>query len=253
MPLAWCYLAAFLAGIVAAAASQAQTVLPPDPSKTIGGRVSFEGFVDENGRDVAALTAASNGEPKHAWIVSPIYTRCPFTCSPITAALKTALRESALAPSDYGVVSLSFDPRETGESLRAFRETLQLPTGWLTVRAATAEALERTLASMDFRTMAIGEGQYAHPNLLVVLTPEMRLNEYIFGVTFPPEQLAAAVRAARSGGASSYRWYGYVVVFSAVGLLLSAFVFFTLLLKRRANSPPCSPSLGKRGGRQADG
>ena len=46
-----------LAGVVAGVgcrcrASHAQTLLPPDPSKTIGGTVSFAGFVDENGRDV---------------------------------------------------------------------------------------------------------------------------------------------------------------------------------------------------------
>jgi protein SCO1/2 len=215
--------------------SHAQTLLPPDPGKTLGGRVSFDGFVDENGRDVAALVGAPDGpDPPRAWIVSPIYTRCPFTCSPITAALKTALRESGLQPSEYRVVSLSFDPKETGEALRAFRGSLQLPDGWLTVRAAEPSALERTLKSLDFRTMEIGDGQYAHPNLIVLLTPDRRLTEYIFGVAFSPTQLAAAVRAARGGGSRWRGWRGDVLVLSGIGLLGSAFVFVTLLLKRRA-------------------
>jgi len=230
---AWYQLAALATGLLVVAASHAQTVLPPDPSKTIGGRVSFQGFVDENGRDVAALAGTPNGlDPAPVWIVSPIYTRCPFTCSPITTALKTALRESDLEPSAYRVVSLSFDPNETGESLRAFRAAMQLPAGWLTIRAASTDALERTLGNLDFRTMVIGDGQYAHPNLLAVLAPDMRLNEYIFGVTFSPTQMASAVRAAR-GGASSRARYGYVVVGSGIGLLVSAFIFFTVLLRRR--------------------
>lgn len=207
-------------------------MLPPDPSRTVGKQVPLDGFVDEQGRDVAGLLAAADNRAR-VWIVSPIYTRCPFTCSPITTALKTALRESDLAASDYRVISLSFDPNETAESLRAFRAALQLPADWLTIRAASPEALERTLKSLDFRTMAIGDGQYAHPNLLVVLAPDRRLNEYIFGVTFSPRQLAAAVRAARSGGASSRAWYGYLVVSAGIGLLVSGFVFCTLLLRRR--------------------
>ena len=76
----------------------AQTLLPPDPSKTVGGSVSFEGFVDENGRDVASLLARPTGRsPARPWIVSPIYTRCPFTCSPITSALRSALEGVGLA------------------------------------------------------------------------------------------------------------------------------------------------------------
>ncbi len=222
-----------LVSLAVIAASQAQTLLPPDPSKTIGERVSLDGFVDENEREVAALSAATTDREPRVWIISPIYTRCPFTCSPITNSLKAALRDSGLEPADYRVVSLSFDPYETGESLRRFREMLQLPDGWLTVRAAAPAALERTLGSLDFRTMTIGDGQYAHPNLLAVLTPDLRLNEYLLGVTFSPSQLAAAVRAARTGGTSARAWYRNLAVVSGVGLLVSATVFGALLLRRR--------------------
>jgi protein SCO1/2 len=220
--------------LVGLSASSAQTLLPPDPGKTIGGRVSFEGFVDESGRAIASLQGAADGSnPARAWIVSPIYTRCPYTCSPITAALRSALQASGLQPSEYRVVSFSFDPDETGESLRAFRRALQLPDSWLTLRAREPRALERTLGSLDFRTIKLGDGQYAHPNLIAVLAPDMRLTEYIFGVSFSPTQLAAAVRAARNGGSWVRGWHGHLLVFSGTGLLVSAFVFFTLLLKRR--------------------
>ncbi len=224
----------WLAALAALSITHAQTLLPPDPSKTLGGTVSFAGFVDERGRDVAALVGAPAGPTTvRAWIVSPIYTRCPFTCSPITTALRSALNESGLQASEYRVVSFSFDPHETGETLRAFRTGLQLPESWLTLRAAEPGALERTLRSLDFRTMEIGDGQYAHPNLLAVLAPDMRLTEYIFGVTFSPTELAAAVRAARSGGSSAPAWHGYWLVLSGTGLLASAFVFFTVLQRRR--------------------
>ena len=212
-----------------------QTLLPPDPSKTIGGKVSFAGFVDETGRDAAALIGAPGvSERAVPWIVSPIYTRCAYTCSPLTASLRSALEQSGLQPSEYRVVSFSFDPEETGEALRAFRTALQLPDGWLTLRAADRGALERTLRSLDFRTIKLNDGQFAHPNLIAVLAPDLRLTEYVFGVTFPPKRLAGAVQRARAGGSWWVPWQGSFFVMAGIGLLTSTFVFFSLLKRRRA-------------------
>ena len=214
----------------------AQTLLPPDPSRTIGGIVSFEGFVDENGRDVSSLLRAADGaELARPWIVSPIYTRCPRTCSPITSGLRSALERSGLQPSEYRVVSFSFDPEETGDGLRAFRSRMQLPEGWVTARAAEPAALERTLNSLDFRTIKMADRQYDHPNLLAVLTPDRQLTEYVFGTAFSPAQLAAAVRRARAGGSWWAGWRSDLFAFAGVGLVVSAFAFSALLLRRRGD------------------
>jgi cytochrome oxidase Cu insertion factor (SCO1/SenC/PrrC family) len=224
----------WLAWLVPLSASRAQTLLPPDPSQTVGRSVSFEGFVDEQGRDAASLIDAPGGSSApRAWIISPIFTRCQFTCVPITTALRSALRESGLRPTEYRVLSFSFDPEETSEGLQAFRTAIQLPADWLTLRAGSSGALERTLKSLDFRTIKMGDGQFAHPNLIVLLAPDMRLTEYIFGVTFSPTQLAAAVRAARTGGSWWRGGHSYLLVISTIGLLVSTFVFFTILLRRR--------------------
>ena len=230
-----CVLVSLLA-MLARLPAGAQTFLPPDPSKTVGGTVSFEGFIDENGRDVPSLLReADRAEAARPWIVSPIYTRCPRTCSPITSGLRAALERSGLQPSAYRVVSFSFDPEETADGLRAFRTRMQLPQGWLTLRAAEPAALERTLKSLDFRTIKMADRQYDHPNLLAVLAPDMRLTEYVFGVAFSPTQLAAAVRRARAGGSWRAGRQSDVFTFAGIGLLVSAFAFSALLLRRRGS------------------
>src|SRR5512140_1363756 len=80
----------FLLVLCASSRAVGQTLLPPDPAVTIGNVVPFDGFVDEKGQDLGDL-----GTPR-AWIVSPIYTRCLYTCLPITAALRSALAQSGL-------------------------------------------------------------------------------------------------------------------------------------------------------------
>ncbi len=208
-----------------------QTALPPDPAASVGNVVPFDGFVDEDGHAFASLAGAADSR---AWVVSPIYTRCPFTCTPITSALRSALEKSGLQGSQYRVVSFSFDPNETAEGLRAFRARMELPAPWLTLRAADAVAIERTLRALDFRTITIGNGEFAHPNLIAILAPDQRLVKYLFGTTFAPAELAAAVQRARSGAAFAEPWEPYLFTFAALGLLLSSLVFFSLLSRRWA-------------------
>ena len=226
---------AMLAVLGIAAAAAAGTVLPPDPSRTVGNRVSFDGFADENGRAFSALVPqAELARDPRPWVVSPMYTRCPHTCSALTAGLRRALEQSGLGASEYRVLSFSFDPEETGAGLRGLREKSALPAEWLTLRALQPESLERTLASLDFRTIARGDGDFDHPNLVAVLAPDMRLATYLFGVTLSPSELARSVRRARDGVSAVDSWGTYGFVISAVGFSASALAFAWLLGRRRA-------------------
>lgn len=225
--------AALLLGI--ATGGSTETLLPPDPSRTIGEVISFAGFVDEAGRDFASAagTADARGQPA-PWVVSPIYTRCMHTCSALTTSLKRALADSGTDPAAYRVLSFSFDPAETAEGLHAFRAKANLPPDWLTLRAGDAQALARTLNSLDFRTIALGDGQFQHPNLVAILAPDMRLASYVFGVNFSPGDLGRAIRRARSGVSWLDAWRSSLFFFAAIGFLASAIVFVFLLYRRRS-------------------
>ena len=130
--LAW----TLLASLALSAGAMAGTLLPPDSARAVGNRVPFDGFADQNGRPLASLvTSAELQRDPRPWIVSPMYTRCPHSCSALTAGLRRALDRSGLSPSEYRIVSFSFDPKETDERLRQFRARMQLPSSWLTLRA----------------------------------------------------------------------------------------------------------------------
>jgi len=212
-------------------------LLPPNPSSTVGNLIRFDGFVDENGREISAsLPMQELVRDRRPWIVSPMYTRCPHTCSAITAGLHRALDQSGLGPSEYRILSFSFDPNETDDSLRRFRARMELPSDWLTLRAHDPQAIERTLKSLDFRTITTGDGEFDHPNLVAVLAPDMRLNGYLFGINVSPTELARAVRRARAGVFAADAWRPYLFLFAALGFLASAWVFGLLLSRRRART-----------------
>jgi cytochrome oxidase Cu insertion factor (SCO1/SenC/PrrC family) len=229
--------AALLASVVvvAATAAPAQTLLPPDPTVTVGRVIPLDGFADESGRSLSALLprAALERDPR-PWIVSPMYTRCPHTCSAVTTGLRRALDRSGLAPSEYRVVSFSFDPDETDAGLREFRARMRLPADWLTLRARSPEALARTLAALDFHTIAMDGGDFDHPNLVAVLAPDRRLAGYLFGIDFSGATLARMVRGARGGVSAIDAARPHLFLVAVVGFVASGAAFMLLLARRRA-------------------
>jgi protein SCO1 len=202
------------------------TLLPPDPRVVVGRPIAFDGFVDQSGRPFRAASADTR-----PWIVSPIYTHCPTTCSVMTAALKAALQQSGVA--DYRVLSFSFDPQETDASLAAFRNRMQLPSDWVTLRATDPAALERTLRSLDFRTIQLDGDVFEHPNLIAVLDAGQRVVAFVYGIRPSPTELARALERARGGASALDAWRPYLFFFAAVGFVASAAVFTTVLAGTR--------------------
>jgi len=228
---------ALLAAVVFAATAAAQTLLPPDPTTAVGKVIGLDGFADENGRALSALLPRADVErDPRPWIVSPMYTRCPHTCSAVTAGLRRALDRSGLAPSEYRVLSFSFDPNETDAGLREFRARMELPADWLTLRARSPEALGRTLEALDFHTIAMDGGNFDHPNLVAVLAPDRRLAGYLFGIDFSGAALARMVRRARGGVSPIDTGRPYLFLAAVVGFLASGSAFMLLLARRRARS-----------------
>ena len=220
---------ALLCWCAAASRLSAQPLLPPDTARIIGAVIPLGGLVDEDDRPFNP----GNDPVPPVWILSPIYSRCPYTCSPITHALQAALARTDLTRGEYRVISLSFDPAETANGLRTFRTNLQLPPEWLTLRARDPAALQRTLDGLDFRTIALDNGQFAHPDLIVILSSDFRVSEFLFGVDFEPAQLSAAVHSARTGGSRLAAWRPLLFPIAAAGTLASAFVLALRVMRRR--------------------
>jgi protein SCO1/2 len=223
-------LCAAAATLLAAGIASAQTALPPNEALTRGRRVADAVFRDERG-DALELRSLA-GRPL---IVSPIFTRCHHVCPSITASLKSAVAELGTPGDAFNVLSVSFDVGDRDEDLSGFRSKLGLPEAWRLVRAKSDELLP-FLDSIDFRFISADDGTFVHPNLVVVLTPDLEVARYLYGVDYRAADLRDALATARGERPLLDAVGPYLFVVGVLGALVTTLLIGIMLsrAKRRA-------------------
>ena len=127
------------------------------------------------------------GQPQ---VVAMVFTSCEFACPIIVNDMK---RIAAALPKDVqGKVNftlISFDhERDTPEKLRAFRQRMQLPMAdWTLLRGGVDDVRElAALLGVNYRKDA--RGQYAHSNILTVLSPNGEMVHQQSGLNQSPDE-----------------------------------------------------------------
>lgn len=167
-----------------------QSILPPDESVTVGKRAPESWFLDENG-DTLRLRDLS-GSPL---VVSPVFTSCPHACPAITSSLVSALSGVGGAGQSFNVLTLSFDPNDTAEDLRAYREHTGMPAQWLLANGSP-DQIEPFLEALDFQYDPVPGGGFAHANVVAVLSPGLTVSGYLHGLMYTEDEVKTALRAA---------------------------------------------------------
>lgn len=211
----------FLLALLVAGTAGAQA---PNEPATLGSQMPDVELIADN--DSTFKLSALWGRPV---IVSPIFTTCPHTCTLITESLREALRPIGEPGVGYEVLTVSFDPADDSAAMRAYRERMQLPPRW---RLATArpDQLASLLRAVDFTVTPMEEGGFAHPNLVIVLRPDLRVARYVHGVMFESADLRAALEDASEQASLVRRFRPIIVLFS---LLAVAAVLWTLFATRK--------------------
>ncbi len=174
--------------------------LPAPPLKDIGfdqklgAQVPLDlVFGDEAGKAVALRDFVG----KRPVILSLVYFDCPMLCGMTTDGLVRSLRALRLSVgTDFDVLSVSFDPRETPELASAKKGPVMRQYG----RADAARGwhfLTGSKESIDALTKAVGfryvwdpeQKQFAHATGILVLTPQGRIARYFFGIEYPAKDL----------------------------------------------------------------
>ncbi len=197
--------------LVFAALARAQA--PPDENQTIGTQMPDVVLVADD--DSSFHLSTLWGKPV---IVSPIFTSCPQTCGMITESLRDALREIGEPGVGYHVVTISFDPADDSAAMRAYRERMGLPDGWRLVTASAADR-ESFLRAIDFNVRAQNEGGFAHPNVIVVLSPDLKVSRYLHGVVFEAGDVRAALEGASKDASLITRFRPFILLVMVMGVL----------------------------------
>ena len=154
-------------------------------------------FRDETGQTVT-LGSFFGKKPV---ILSLVYYQCPMLCPMALHGLLTSLQKVAwTAGKDFNVLTVSFNPSETPDVAAAKRNVyLGLynrqgsERGWHFLTGDEA-SIERLTQAVGFRYhYDTASGQYAHPTMIVVLTPQGKISRYLYGIEYPERDVRLAL------------------------------------------------------------
>ena len=130
-------------------------------------------------------------------ILNLAYYDCTMLCGEVQNGIVSSLRVLQFNPAtDFDIVTVSFDPRETPEQAAAKKKSLLAryhrpgaEQGWhfLTGDQRNIEALTKSVG-FDYR-FDPSSGQWAHAAAIMVLTPQGKISKYFYGIEFAPKDL----------------------------------------------------------------
>lgn len=211
-------LLALLLFFITAFSQDGSTGIPPNEGKTLGRELPDVLLVDSKGREFNLHIL--KGKPV---VLSPIYTHCNSACPIITDSLKKVIPFLGKPGQDFWVLSFTFDPSDGQEDIRAFQEKYGLDgEGWKVVRAKTKEDLFRLVDAIDFRFMSIPETKdFVHPNLVVFVSPDMKIKKYVYGVVFDKKEMAKALQYSLGAKNFLEDFKSFLFFFGLLGLSFS--------------------------------
>jgi protein SCO1/2 len=158
-------------------------------------------FMDEAGRAVS-LKDLVDGPT----LLQLVFYHCPQACNMMMASLASVLHGVTFEPGkEYGVVTVSFDHEETFRmAAETKRNYLKMVKGdfpgdqWRFLTGAVPEIQGLTRA-VGFRFKQVGQHNFVHPNVLVVLGGDGTIIRYLYGLEYLPFDVSMALTEATRG------------------------------------------------------
>ncbi|MDQ3023175.1 MAG: SCO family protein [bacterium] len=160
-------------------------------------------FVDETGKQVKLGDYLNQGKPV---ILTLNYLVCPMLCKLTLNGMFETLGNVPLVPGkDYEIVTISFNPSETQQLAKVNKQNygekyeVAHTDGWH-ILTGNDPQIKAITEAVGFSFRWIPERQeYAHPSVLIVLTPDGRVSRYIYGVKFDPQTVKLTLVEASKG------------------------------------------------------
>ena len=166
----------------------------------LGQKIDMElKFTSASGRIVRLGDYFNQGKPV---VITMVYFSCPMLCNMVLNGFTSLLRELPWSPgSEFDVLTISIDPRETFELAAAKKQTYlasydRPAPGWrfLTDLGGTSKLLAEQLGFHYRYNDSLG--QYAHSAAFFVLTPDGRISRYVYGIKYKVRDFRLAVTEA---------------------------------------------------------
>lgn len=161
-------------------------------------------FIDHTGAEV---TLGDFFDGERPVLLTLNYFRCPVLCNVQLNELTESLRDLEWTAGDdnFRIVTVSIDPREKAplasekraNHLTALERGKEVDWQFLTSDAVNIRLLA---AQLGVSYAYDGEqDQYAHPPVVMFLSPEGKIARYLYGLTYEPRDLKFALMDAAEG------------------------------------------------------
>ena len=154
-------------------------------------------FTDSTGQAVTLGEIFDEGKPV---VLQPAYFACPELCQAISVGVANAVGRLGLGDEEYRVVTVSFDPAEgtelAAENKAASLELARKPGMAGSWRYLTGDQpnIDGLLEAVGYNVGYIEEADlWAHPDALVILSPEGRVIRYLRGTAYAPRTLGLSL------------------------------------------------------------
>ncbi len=161
-------------------------------------------FTNEQGQKVTLRDCLANGKPA---LLQLGYFGCPMLCDLVSQGMLDSMQELDLKiGSDFNVINLSFDPRET--KIDAYQKKKGYVQKYARDGAAEGwhflvgekESVKAVTDAVGFKYKWVEESQqFSHAAALMVITSDGRLSRYLYGVKFPERTLRLSLVEASQG------------------------------------------------------
>jgi len=197
--------------MLSTAISYAQVaVTPPEledvgVAEHLGAQVPLDvPFRDHTGKQVKLSDYFGKKRPI---LLTLAYHSCPVLCSMVLNATVEALRKNAWSVGkDFDVITLSIDPRETLERTAEKRASIltmygrpDAERGWHFLIGDDANIHQITSAIGYQYHYDTEQAQYAHPAVVLLLTPTGRVARYLYGIEYDPQDIRLGLLEASAG------------------------------------------------------
>lgn len=192
-------------------------------------------FTDHNGETVSLAEFLRDDKPL---LLITAYYHCPMLCGLVLKGLAETVESLQWKPGEqFRVLTISFDPTDTPRDARKKRKVTLARAGlnsaeshwpFLVGNESAIDELLNALGVEVARDEASGE--YAHPAVSYVSTPDGTISRYLYGIDFPPRDLKLALLKASDGATGSafervlMRCYAYDPATRRYGLFIDNFM-----------------------------
>lgn len=175
-------------------------------------------FRDHTGQRVLLSGVLPGDRPV---LLNLVYHSCTTFCSVVLDGVAASLNQQGwTAGVEFDVVTISIDPRDTPEDAARTRERILASygrdaarEGWhFLVAPRTLDERANQLAygvypEIEELSRAVGfgyewmprTGQYAHPGVIMMLTPDARIARYLYGLEYPANDVRLGLLEASEG------------------------------------------------------